>query len=304
MVMFLFALAELIETLSLDRARNAIRGLMAMAPETATVRQADGSWREVPAKQVEIGALVRVRPGERIALDGVVTTGAIHRQSGADHRREHAGREAARRSGVRGHDQRGRCVRVPRHGGRERFDAGAHHPCGGGGAGAAARRRSASSIGSPASTRRPCSPWPCWSRWFRRCCSAQPWLEWIYQALVLLVIACPCALVISTPVTVVSGLAAAAQPRHPDQGRRLSGDRTQAQGAGAGQDRHAHPRQAGRDGLHSAGRRRRQHARSSGRPAWPLAPITRYRKAVAAYAERQQHICWSPPSSPRWSGAA
>ena len=37
----------------------------------------------------------------------------------------------------------------------------------------------------------------------------QPWLEWVYKALVMLVIACPCALVISTPVTVVSGLAAA-----------------------------------------------------------------------------------------------
>ena len=39
----------------------------------------------------------------------------------------------------------------------------------------------------------------------------QPWLEWVYKALVMLVIACPCALVISTPVTVVSGLAAAAR---------------------------------------------------------------------------------------------
>jgi cation transport ATPase len=39
----------------------------------------------------------------------------------------------------------------------------------------------------------------------------QPWFEWVYKALVMLVIACPCALVISTPVTVVSGLAAAAR---------------------------------------------------------------------------------------------
>ncbi|MDI9101669.1 ATPase P, partial [Pseudomonas aeruginosa] len=46
MVMFLFALAEVIEAKSLDRARNAIRGLMDLAPETATVRQADGSWTE------------------------------------------------------------------------------------------------------------------------------------------------------------------------------------------------------------------------------------------------------------------
>jgi len=38
-----------------------------------------------------------------------------------------------------------------------------------------------------------------------------PWLDWVYKALVLLVIACPCALVIFTPVTIVSGLAAAAR---------------------------------------------------------------------------------------------
>ncbi|MBF3132028.1 ATPase P, partial [Pseudomonas aeruginosa] len=75
MVMFLFALAEVIEAKSLDRARNAIRGLMDLAPETATVRQADGSWTELPAKEVAKGAVVRVRPGERIALDGLITSG-------------------------------------------------------------------------------------------------------------------------------------------------------------------------------------------------------------------------------------
>ena len=49
MVMVLFTLAELIEAKSLDRARNAIQGLMRLAPETATVREADGSWRSVEA---------------------------------------------------------------------------------------------------------------------------------------------------------------------------------------------------------------------------------------------------------------
>ena len=75
MVMFLFALAEVIEVLSLDRARNAIRGLLAMAPEKATVQQPDGSWQEVPAKTVALGELVRIRPGERIPLDGVLESG-------------------------------------------------------------------------------------------------------------------------------------------------------------------------------------------------------------------------------------
>jgi Cd2+/Zn2+-exporting ATPase len=75
MVMVLFALAERIEALSLERARNAIRGLLAMAPEVATVRMPDGAWRDLRADEVGIGATVRVRPGERIALDGTLLVG-------------------------------------------------------------------------------------------------------------------------------------------------------------------------------------------------------------------------------------
>ena len=64
MVMVLFALAEVIEAKSLDRARNAIRGLLDLTPELATVQQADGTWRETSAKQIAIGSRVRVKPGE------------------------------------------------------------------------------------------------------------------------------------------------------------------------------------------------------------------------------------------------
>jgi len=60
MVMFLFALAEVIEAKSLDRARNAIRGLMAMTPESATVQLPDGSWGEIPAGGVALDSIVRV----------------------------------------------------------------------------------------------------------------------------------------------------------------------------------------------------------------------------------------------------
>lgn len=75
MVMFLFTVAELIEAKSLDRARNAISGLMQMTPEQATVQQADGTWVEKEVKSIEMGAIVRVKPGERIGLDGEVTAG-------------------------------------------------------------------------------------------------------------------------------------------------------------------------------------------------------------------------------------
>ncbi|RYG75428.1 MAG: cation-transporting P-type ATPase, partial [Alphaproteobacteria bacterium] len=79
MVTFLFGVAELVEGFSLDRARNAVRGLMELSPQTATVRSEEGvlrDWREVEVKVVRIGQVVRVRPGERIPLDGTVTAGA------------------------------------------------------------------------------------------------------------------------------------------------------------------------------------------------------------------------------------
>jgi Cd2+/Zn2+-exporting ATPase len=75
MVMVLFTISELIEAKSLDRARNAIEGLLKLVPETVTVSEQDGSWREVEASTVDIGRIVRVRPGERIGLDGKIIRG-------------------------------------------------------------------------------------------------------------------------------------------------------------------------------------------------------------------------------------
>lgn len=75
MVMFLFNIAEIIEARSLDRARHAIRKLLELAPETATVQHADGSWKEIQARDLTVDMVSRVRPGERIAADGIVVQG-------------------------------------------------------------------------------------------------------------------------------------------------------------------------------------------------------------------------------------
>ena len=96
MVMVLFTIAEWIEAKSLDRARNAIRSLLQLTPERATVQQADGSWTDVPVKTAAIGQTVRVagrthRPRRR----------GHHRpvecQPGTYHGREPANREVGRR---------------------------------------------------------------------------------------------------------------------------------------------------------------------------------------------------------------
>jgi Cd2+/Zn2+-exporting ATPase len=209
-VIWLFGLAEMIEAMSLDRARNAVRGLMALAPETATVLQTDGSWQETRAQEVLIGATVRVRPGERIALDGAVTTG---------------------QSWVNQSPITGESMPVEKGTGDQVF-AGSINERGvlefrvSSPKGATMLDRIARAVQEAQGQRAPTQRFV---DQFARVYTpivfviallvmlvppltfGAPWFDWIYKALVLLVIACPCALVISTPVTVVSGLAAAAR---------------------------------------------------------------------------------------------
>jgi Cd2+/Zn2+-exporting ATPase len=210
MVMVLFTLAELIEAKSLDRARHAIRGLMQLTPERATVQQADGSWLEVEVKQVALGALLRVRPGERIGLDGEVVAGS---------------------STVDQAPITGESLPVEKVMGDPVF-AGTINQAGSleYRATAAANHSTLARIihaveqaqGSRAPTQRFVDRF---ARVYTPLVLALAlavavipplllggaWFDWVYRALVLLVVACPCALVISTPVTIVSGLAAAAR---------------------------------------------------------------------------------------------
>ncbi|MGY3015345.1 Cd2+/Zn2+-exporting ATPase [Pseudomonas sp. TE6283] len=210
MVMVLFTIAELIEARSLDRARNAIGGLMQLAPDLATVQQADGQWRELDVREVPIGALVRVRPGERIGLDGEVVSG----QSSVDQA-----------------PITGESLPVEKAVGDKLFagtinQAGAleYHVTAAAGQSTLARIIKAveEAQGARAPTQRFVDQF---SRIYTPVVfavalavavipplfMAGAWFDWIYRALVLLVVACPCALVISTPVTIVSGLAAAAR---------------------------------------------------------------------------------------------
>ena len=74
-VVFLFSLGETLESLTLARTRRSIQALMAMAPDTAQVQRPDGSEITQPVERVAVGATVVVRPGDRIPLDGVVVAG-------------------------------------------------------------------------------------------------------------------------------------------------------------------------------------------------------------------------------------
>ncbi|MCS4247534.1 heavy metal translocating P-type ATPase [Pseudomonas sp. BIGb0164] len=210
MVMFLFTVAELIEAKSLDRARNAISGLMQMTPEQATVRQADGSWAEQDVKSIEIGAIVRVKPGERIGLDGEVTAG----QSTIDQA-----------------PITGESLPIEKTVGDKVF-AGTINQAGSleykvtAAANNSTLARIIHAVEQAQGARAPTQRFvDSFSKVYTPAVflfalgvavipplfMAGAWFDWIYRALVLLVVACPCALVISTPVTIVSGLAAAAR---------------------------------------------------------------------------------------------
>jgi Cd2+/Zn2+-exporting ATPase len=210
MVMVLFTVAEWIEASALDRARNAIRSLMQLTPETATVLQSDGTWQEVAAKSVAVGATVRIKPGERIALDGTLVSGS---------------------SSVNQAPITGESLPVDKQAGDPVF-AGTINTSGSfeytvtAGAGNSTLARIIHAVeeaqGAKAPTQRFVDQF---ARVYTPVVFAiavvvalvppllvgGDWIGWIYKALVMLVIACPCALVISTPVTIVSGLAAAAR---------------------------------------------------------------------------------------------
>jgi len=210
MVMALYALAELIEHRAADRARHAISSLMALAPEEAELLREDGSWQRVPSREVPLGGTVRVRPGERLPFDGEVTLGysAIDQSSVT-------GESIPVDKGVGDPvfagtiNQGGELqLRVTAAAGRTTLDRIIH------------------AVEEAQATRAPTQ------RFVDRFAAIYTpavfaiavavavlpplllgwtWVDAIYKALVLLVIACPCALVLSTPVTVVSALTAGAR---------------------------------------------------------------------------------------------
>ena len=194
----------------MERARGAIRSLMDLAPAEALVRS-DGIDRTVAIDAVRIDDVVIVRPGEKIPLDGRVAVGESHVNQ-APITGESVPVFKGPGDEVFAGAINGRGVLDVRgHASARRLDAGAHHPHG--------RARAGAARAEPDLRRSVCArlhadcPDSCRRDRHRAAarCSAHRWSSWIYRSLVLLVISCPCALVISTPVSIVSALAAAAR---------------------------------------------------------------------------------------------
>jgi len=210
MVMVLFNLAELIEARSLERARNAVRSLLALAPQTASRRGPDGRWRDVPVGELAVDDVVRVAPGGRIAADGTLLDGA----------------SAVDQSAITGES-----LPVDKTAGDPVY-AGTVNASGSftyrvtAAAGDTTLARIIHAVEQAQARRAPTQRFidrfsriytPAVVALAALVAVAPPlagllaWPEAIYRALALLIIACPCALVISTPVTVVSGLTAASR---------------------------------------------------------------------------------------------
>lgn len=206
-VAFLFAVSLLLESWSVGRARNAIAALMDLSPPLARLKEIG---EEVPAESVRVGAAIVVRPGERIPLDGRIIAGQSH---------------------VNQAPITGESIPVSKVTGDEVF-AGTIN---GDGALEIETTKEAKNttlaniirlVGEAQSKRAPSEQWverfaaiytPAVMVLSILIFLAPPlvfgasWQAWLYNALVLLVIACPCALVISTPVSIVAALAAAAR---------------------------------------------------------------------------------------------
>ncbi len=210
-VSFLFAVALLLESWSVGRARRAIQALVALSPTTARYRcPDDGDIMERPVEQVPLGAVVLVRPGEQIPLDGVVVKGDT-----SVNQAPITGESAPVQKG------KGDEVFAGSINGEGAFELEVKS-----GASDSQLARILQMVEEAQSRRAPSEQWV--ERFARVYTPAMlvlaigiavlpplvlggGWARWVYQALVILVIACPCALVISTPVSIVAGLATAAR---------------------------------------------------------------------------------------------
>lgn len=209
-VAFLFSLSLLLESWSVGRARRAMAALMDLAPPTVRLRNDSGEESLVSPEEVPVGATFIVKPGERIPLDGDVLEGSSHvNQAPITGESEPVAKQA------------GESVFAGTINGDGALVIRSAKPVG-----ETTLANIIRLVGEAHSRKAPSEQWvEKFARVYTPTVMAMAlavllvppllfsgsWEYWFYNALVLLVIACPCALVISTPVSVVAALTAAAR---------------------------------------------------------------------------------------------
>jgi len=207
LVIFLFGLGTTLQTFALSRTRNAIRDLMDLTPATATVKR-NGQEMAVPVEAIQVGEVLTIRPGQRIALDGVIRCGesAIDQSpiTGESLPENKAMGDTVFAGTL---NQTGFLQVEVTHTAQDTTVARIIHL-----------------VEEAQESRAPIQQWvDRFSAIYTPLVLAlaagitlippllfgQPFQPWFYKALVLLVIACPCGLVIATPVSLISAIGAA-----------------------------------------------------------------------------------------------
>jgi len=208
-VVLLFLVGEMLEGVAAGRARASIQGLTALVPKTAILER-DGQTTEVPADSLAVGSIILVRPGDRIPADGAVVEG-----SGEVDEAPVTGESVPKRKIVgdpvfAGTINAGGVLRV-------RVTA------------AASDNTIARVVKLVEEAQEAKSPTERFIDRFSKVytpavlvvgflvavlpplVAGADWSEWIYKGLAILLIGCPCALVISTPAAIAAGLSAGAR---------------------------------------------------------------------------------------------
>jgi Cd2+/Zn2+-exporting ATPase len=209
LVVFLFAVGELLEGIAAGRARSGIKALAQIAPKTAML-ETEAGLVETPIERIAIGSIVVVRPGDRVPADGIVASGTSSVDESA----------LTGESMPRTKDQ-GDIVLAGSINTEAVLRVKVEKP-----AEDNLISRVVRLVEEAADSKAPSERFiDQFARWYMPviCLVAiavaiappllwqQPWDTWIYRALALLLIGCPCALVISTPASIASALAAGAR---------------------------------------------------------------------------------------------
>lgn len=208
-VVFLFALSELLESWSVGRARRAIQALMQLTPDIAFVKRG-GVVQEVPASEVKPGETIAIKSGQKVPLDGTILSGmsAINQApiTGESMPVEKSQGDTVFAGTINGE------------GSLEVLTTKA--------AGDTTLARIIKMVEEAQQQKAPAQRFvDVFAKYYTPAVMVlallvgivpplffgEVWMDWVYRALVLLVIACPCALVIATPVSIVSGLTAMAR---------------------------------------------------------------------------------------------
>jgi Cd2+/Zn2+-exporting ATPase len=208
-VAFLFSLGNTLESFTLERTRGAIKALMGLSPKVATVRR-NGASFPLPVKEVRMGDVILVKPGERIPLDGLVVEGASTvNQAPITGESLPVEKGAGDKVFAGSINEKGSLMVQVTHTYQDTTLA------------------KITNLVEEAQTQRAPSQRLVdrFARYYTPAVIAgsalvatvPPWLlgepfgPWLYRALALLLTACPCALVISTPVSIVSAIGNAAR---------------------------------------------------------------------------------------------